>query len=294
VSAVPDRPAGREYQQGSPALSRMVLGHALRVLREQAGISPARAGEEIRVPASGIGALERGRLGLRVRDVADLCALYGGTDHFQRVTLLSLANLSLRPEWWHDCRDVVPGWFEQFLGLEQVASLIRGYETRFIPGLFQTPAYARALISHGTPSGPVTERRAELRMQRQQILRSPRPPRLWMLIDEAALRRTVGDRALMAGQLRHLLAACDVPGVTIQVLTCRSRRHLAGIPFTVLRLPGPDDLPDVIYLEHPAGALYLDQPGDHPGYLHALNLLATAADPAHATPDILNRLLGDL
>ena len=95
MSTVPYRPARGEGQPASPALSRMMLGRALRVLREQAGISPERAGEAIQVTVTGIGALERGRRpGLRLRDVADLCALYGVADHFQRVTLLSLADLA--------------------------------------------------------------------------------------------------------------------------------------------------------------------------------------------------------
>ena len=120
-------------------LSRMMLGRALRLLREQAGISPERACEAIQVPVSGIAGLEQGRPGLKLRDVAGLCALYGVTDHLQRATLLSLADLANVPEWWHAYRDVIPGWFEPYLGLEQAASLIRGYETGFIPGLLQTP-----------------------------------------------------------------------------------------------------------------------------------------------------------
>jgi transcriptional regulator with XRE-family HTH domain len=290
---VPDQPGRGEFQQGSPALSRMMLGRALRLLREQAGISPERACQAIRVPASGIDRLERGQCGVNLGDVAGLCALYGVTDHFQRVTLLSLALLAKMPEWWHAYRDVIPCWFEPYLGLEQAASLIRGYETGFIPGLLQTPAYARALINGGTSSGLVAERRVELRMRRQQLLRRPQPPRLWMLVDEAALRRIVGGRALMSGQLRHLLQACDIPGVTIQVLSFRGRRHLAEVPFTMLRMP-ERDLPDLIYLEHLADAVYLDQPGDQSWYLHMMNLLAIEAEPADATQDILNRFLGDL
>jgi transcriptional regulator with XRE-family HTH domain len=272
----------------------MMLGRALRTLREQAGISPARASEAIQVTVTGIGALEQGRQpGLRLRDVADLCALYGVADHFQRVTLLSLADLANRPEWWHVYRDVIPGWFEPYLGLEQASSLIRGYETGFIPGLLQTPAYAHALISHGISSGAADERRVELRMRRQQLLSAPRPPHLWMLIGEAALRQIAGSRVLMAGQLRHLIQACDIPHVTIQVLPYRGRRHPAKVPFTLLRLPG-HDLPDVIYLERPAGAVYPGQAGDLPWYQHMMNLLTVKAEPADATPDILNQFLGEL
>jgi Domain of unknown function (DUF5753)/Helix-turn-helix domain len=294
MSTVPGLPVRHESQHASPALSRMMLGRALRVLREQAGIDPEEAGGAIQVPASAIAGLEQGRPGVRLlRDVLGLCALYGVTDHYHRVTLLILAGLANTPGWWHAYGDVIPGWFEPYLELEQAASVIRGYETGFIPGLLQTPAYCRALISHGTSSGQVAERRAELRMRRQQILRQPQPPRLWMLIEEAALRRDVGGRALMAAQLRHLLQACGIPGITIQVLTFRGRRHFTETPFTLLRLPEPD-LPDLVYLEHPVGAVYPARPGELAWYLHMMNLLAIDAEPADATPDILNRFLGDL
>jgi hypothetical protein len=173
------------------------------------------------------------------------------------------------------------------------AMFARGYETGFIPGLLQTPGYCRALLSHGTSSAHVAERWAGLRIRRQHLLRRPQPPRLWMLIDEAALRRVVGGRAVMADQLRHLLNACGTPGITIQVLTFRGRSPAAGVPVTMLRLPEPD-LPDQVYLEHPAGAVYPARPGDLAWYLHMMNVLATTAGPADATPAILTRFLGDL
>jgi transcriptional regulator with XRE-family HTH domain len=293
VSAAPHNWADIGAQHISPALSRLKLGQAMRLLREQAGISHETAGQAIRASVSRISRLELGRADLKLRDVAELCALYGVTDHIQRATLLSMAQLANSPEWWYPYRDVIPSWFEHYLGLERAASLIRGYEIQFAPGLLQTPAYAQALIRSGHADRPVSEieRRIELRMCRQQILRRSRPAQLWVLIDEAALRRPVGDRATMAAQLRYLRDACDMENVTIQVLTFRRGGRVVEGPFTILRLP-ERELPDVIYLEHFATAVYLDRRSDL--YLHTMNVLTMEAESPKETPGILNRILAEV
>ena len=284
-----------EASYASPALSRMVLGKTLHRLREEAGISREMACRAIRASESKISRLELGRTGFKLRDVADLCTLYGVTDHIQRATLLGMAQLANRPEWWHSFRDVIPTWFESYLGLEQAASVIRGYEVQLVPGLLQTPEYARAVIGSGHRGSPEPEieRRVELRMRRQQILHRPQPARLWALIDEAALRRPVGGRAIMSAQLRHLLAACDMPNVTVQILTFRGSGHVAECGFTMLRLPDRE-LRDVIYLEHLAAALYLDQLDDVSYYVNMMDLLAVEAESADATKDILARILAEV
>lgn len=279
----------------SPALSRMVLGKTLQRLREEAGISREMACQAIRASESKISRLELGRTGFKLRDVADLCTLYGVTDHIQRATLLGMAQLANRPEWWHVYRDVISAWFEPYLGLEQAASVIRGYEVQLVPGLLQTPDYARAVIGSGHRGSPEPEieRRVELRMRRRQILHRPQPARLWALIDEAALRRPVGGRATMSAQLRQLLDVCDMPNVTVQILTFRGSGHVVEGAFTVLRLPGPD-LRDVVYLEHLAAAMYLDRPDDVSYYVNMMDLLAVEAESADATKDILNALLAEI
>jgi transcriptional regulator with XRE-family HTH domain len=295
VSAVPDSWADGEELDASPALSRLVLGRTLHRLREEAGISRETACQAIRASESKISRLELGRTGFKLRDVADLCTLYGVTDHLQRATLLGMAQLGNRPEWWHPYRDVIPAWFEPYLGLERAASVIRGYEVQLVPGLLQTQGYARAVIGSGHRGSPPAEieRRVELRMRRQQILHRPRAPRLWALIDEAALRRPVGGRVTMSAQIRQLLAACDMPNLTVQVLTFRGSGHVAEGPFTLLRLPG-HELRDVIYLEHLAAAVYLDRLDDVSYYVHMMDLLAVEAESADATKDILNKILAEV
>ncbi|HZB29634.1 MAG TPA: helix-turn-helix transcriptional regulator [Streptosporangiaceae bacterium] len=279
-----------------PILPRLVLGEMLRRLREAQGISAGAAGEAIRASESKINRLELGRVGVKLRDVADLCTLYGVVDHAERTTLLELARQTNLPAWWQRYRDVVPTWFETYLGLEQDADVIRGYEVQFVPGLLQTAAYARAVIelSHGSDGEEKIERRLTVRMRRQQILHRPGPPRVWMVIDEAALRRPIGGRATMFAQLEHLIDICELPHVTIQVLPFRVGGHAAGGgPISVLRLPAPE-LPDVVYLEQLATAVYPDKPSELEYYRHIMNRLAVQAEPASAAPEVLRQILSTI
>ncbi|GLY78452.1 helix-turn-helix domain-containing protein [Actinoallomurus iriomotensis] len=284
-----DRPHG-------PTATRMVLGSLLRRLRESRGISRERAGEAIRASQSKISRLELGRTGFKLRDVADLCALYEVTDEAERATLLDLTRQANTPGWWHEYADVTPPWFEPYLGLEQAASVIRAYEVQFVPGLLQTPDYARAVIrlGHEDALRAETERRLALRMRRQEILRRPHPPYLWTVIDEAALRRPIGGREVMAAQLRHLIDMCEPAHVTIQLMPFRSAGHAAaGGPVTLLRMP-EHQLPDVVYLEQLTSALYPDRREDVDRYLDVLNRLVTQAEPPDATPRLLREILRDL
>jgi transcriptional regulator with XRE-family HTH domain len=132
-----------------PTALRMLVGSQLRRLRETKGVSREQAGWEIRASESKISRMELGRVGFKQRDVADLLTLYGVTDTAERAALLELASEANNPGWWQRFGDVQPKWFESYLGLEPAASLIRTYELQFVPGLLQTPAYARAVILLG-------------------------------------------------------------------------------------------------------------------------------------------------
>lgn len=198
--------------------------------------------------------------------------------------------------WWHAYGDLVPSWFEPYLGLEQSASVIRTYEVQFIPGLLQTPGYARAVIMLGHGHAPVQEieRRLALRMRRQEILRRPRPPALWAVIDEAALRRPIGGTAVMRAQLQHLIEVCELRNVTIQLAPFRAGGHAAvGGPITLLRMSEPD-VPDVVYLEQRTDAQYPDRSSEVDFYRDVLNRLVTQAEPPAATPGLLRDIIREL
>jgi transcriptional regulator with XRE-family HTH domain len=270
--------------QTGPTAARLRLGAELRKLREAAGLTREDAAAAIRGSAPKISRLELGRLGFKQRDVGDLLDLYGMDDRLGRATLLALARQANEPVWWAGYRDVVPDWFEPYLGLEQAASIIRTYEVQFVPGLLQTEAYARAVFRiAGTAPPEQVEQRVRLRMRRQQILHRAGPPHLWAVIDEAALSRPIGGPVVMRAQYEHLCALAQLRQVNIQILPFRAGGHsAAGGPISILRFPG-GELPDVIYLEQLDRAAYPARPGDLARYWGVLNNLATEADPPIAS-----------
>ncbi|TDC20875.1 XRE family transcriptional regulator [Streptomyces sp. 8K308] len=284
-----------DYRQTGPTVPRMILGSRLRQLREARGITGGEAGRRIRGSHSKISRLEMGRTGFKTRDVLDLLTFYGVTDEAERATLLALARQSTQPGWWHVFHDVVPGWLNVYLGLEQAATVIRGYELQFVPGLLQTEDYARAVVRL-TPEpldDMAVERRVELRMARQRVLRREDPPRVWLVVDETALRRPLGGRAVMRAQLEHLIEAARLPHVTLQIMPLASGGHAAlGGPVTVLRPPG-GELPDVVYLEQQTGGVYPDKPTEIECYRHVMNRLVLQAEPPAATEPFLRRVLHD-
>jgi transcriptional regulator with XRE-family HTH domain len=291
TTAHPDGSSG-----SGPTVLRMVLGGQLRRLREAKGISREDAGYEIRASDSKISRMELGRVGFKERDVADLLTLYDVTDEKDRKPLLDLARQANNRGWWHRFGDVLPSWFQAYLGLELAAALIRTYEVQFVPGLLQTADYARAVIAlgHSRATAEQIERRVELRMQRQHVLTRPDPVQYWAVVDEAALRRPIGGSAVMRGQIAALIEASKQSTVTLQVLPFHTGGHAAaGGAFTLLRFPDPD-LPDVVYSEQLTSAIYLDKREDVDLYAAAMERLAVEAAPPTRTLEMLEELLREL
>ncbi|SCG56138.1 Helix-turn-helix domain-containing protein [Micromonospora echinaurantiaca] len=279
-----------------PTVLRMLLGAQLRRLREASGVTREGAGWEIRASESKISRMELGRVGFKERDVADLLTLYGVTAAEEREPLLKLARDANSPGWWHRYGDVLPSWFQSYLGLEAAAALIRTYEVQFVPGLLQTPAYARAVVLLGHPRADAAEvdRRVDLRMRRQQLLRRPRPPQLWAVVDEAALRRPIGGPAVMREQLTALIEATSAPNIRLQVVPFTAGGHAAaGGAFSILRF-GDQDLPDIVYIEQLTSALYLDKRDDLDYYAVAMERLCVEAEPPERTPELLARIRDEL
>ncbi|MEO6086568.1 MAG: helix-turn-helix transcriptional regulator [Umezawaea sp.] len=274
-----------------PTALRIVLGAQLRRLREAAEISRADAGYSIRGSESKISRLELGRVGLKERDVADLLTMYGVTDQVDREQFLEMVKRSNQPGWWHRFNDLMPDWFQDYVGLEEAATRILTFELQFVPGLLQTEDYARAIASHGRPdsAGPDVDRRVGLRMSRQKILNRPSAPRLWAVVDESVLHRPVGGRQIMLAQFDHLLEMTRQPLVTLQVVPFALSGYAAEAPFTMLRF-GEPELPDLVYIEHLAGALYLDKRDEVELYSRVFDRLTVDA----LTPDRTRQLLAKL
>jgi Domain of unknown function (DUF5753)/Helix-turn-helix domain len=287
-------PAAQHSQPGRSS-ARLVLGARLRRLREVAGVSCEDAGKAIRGSGSKISRLELGRTRIKPRDVADLLTRYGIVDDDERATMIALAEYGNAVSWWQDYADVVPAWLEQYLELEQAASLIRTYQVQVIPGLLQTEDYCRAVIRAGRLEAreEEVERRVELRMARQQqVLHREEPLRLWAVLDEASLRRPVGGAKVMQAQIRHLIEAAQLPNVKIQVLPLSADARLLGGGCVAMLRFSEAELPDVVYLEHLFTAVYLNKPSDTAPYRDVLNRMAAVADPPDMTAAALERILG--
>ena len=278
---------------GGPTVQRILLGAQLRRLREARRITLEDAGHVIRASGSKMSRLETGRVGFKDRDIADLLTFYGITDEEQRTLLRALARSANTQGWWHDYSDVLPNWFEAYVGLEEAATSIRAYEIQFVPGLLQTEEYARAVTLLGHANAPADEidRRVRLRMGRQTLLTRPHPSHMWAVLDEAVLRRPVGRPGVMRAQLKYLLEVADRPNVTIQTIPFQFGGHAAaGGPFSILRFAEPD-LPDVVYLEQLTSALYLDKRETVEHYLAVMERLCLEAEPAYGTAKVINAIL---
>ncbi|MQA96455.1 MAG: helix-turn-helix domain-containing protein [Streptosporangiales bacterium] len=275
---------------------RILLGSQLRKLREAKGVTREEAGYEIRASESKISRLELGRVSFKERDVADLLALYGIPAGEERESLLALAREANAPGWWHRYGDVLPSWFQTYVGLEESASLIRTYELQFVPGLLQSARYARAVMTLGRREAmdEEIEQRVALRMARQARLGAPDAPRLWAVMDEAALRRPIGGPEVMRDQFEHLIEMAKKPSVTLQIMPFDFGGHAAeGGAFSILRF-AEHELPDVVYLEQLGGALYLDKREDVDPYMVAMERLCVDSCKPEETIERLQGMLKDL
>jgi hypothetical protein len=278
-----------------PTVARMMLGSHLRRFREAADVTSQRAAYVIRASRSKISRMENGRVGFKERDVIDLLALYGVSNEKTRATMVSLARQSNDSGWWSKYDDVTADWFEDYLGLEAAASVIRTFELQFVHGLFQTEAYARAvtLLGYSAATPDEIDRRVSLRLKRQDLLTGPAPPQVWSVIDEGALQRPVGGRAVMRAQIKRLIEVAELRHVTLQVVPFSMGGHAAaGGSFTVLRF-SESDVPDVVYVEQLTSALYLDRREDVDHYMEVMNQLSIQALPPWETTHFLAQIIRD-
>jgi DNA-binding XRE family transcriptional regulator len=284
-----------QSERGGPTVRRMLVGAKLRRLRTEAGLTREEAAESIRASEWKIHRLENGQVGFKERDILDLLRRYRVDDPVDVAEFVALAREANTPGWWQPYGDVLPQWFRAYVDLESVATLIRTYEGQLIPGLLQTDDYIRAVIhDSGLESSEELGRRVRLRMARQTLLTREHPPRLWAVVDEAALRRPVGGREVMRGQLERLIAATKLPNVTLQILPLASGAHPAMVgAFSILRF-ADRELPDVVYLEHLTNAVYLDKRDEVEKYLDVMELLCVNSEPPARTVELLTRILDEI
>ena len=241
----------------SPTVIRRRLAAELRRLRDQAGLTIEQVAAQLEWSNAKISRIENARNGILPRDMRHLLRVYDiDPESSEGQLMVTLARESRTRGWWQQYGDAIPSWFELFVGLEEVAAGESSYDSEFVPGLLQTEAYARLILSFSALLGGADdmERRVAVRMARKKLLDSD--AQLWFVLNEAVLMRLVGGRPVMHEQISHLLSVSERPNVTLQVLPFDSGAHLAmGGSFSILTFPQASD-PQVAYIEYQTGALY--------------------------------------
>jgi len=280
-----------EGLSGGPTALRILLGIQLRRLREERGITAQEAAFAIRGSESKISRIELGRNAVREIDVADLLTLYGLTDPGEREQLLTLASQANRPGWWYRYNDILPGWFQPYIGLEEAAESIRVYEPQFIPGLLQTEDYATAVLALGDIPHDEADRHVILRKERQRRFAAGEL-RLWVILDEQALRRPVADHGVMHEQLEYLLKSTARRNLTLQIIPRGAAGTAAPSGFSILRFADPE-MPDIVYVEQLTSALYLDKRPDVDRYLLAVERMSILSADPHSSEDLIREVLAE-
>jgi transcriptional regulator with XRE-family HTH domain len=279
----------------SPTVRRRRLAAELRKLRSRAEVTQQQAAAHLNCTQAKIGRFETAKRTPSLHDVSELLDFYG-VGGSEREKLLNLARDARKRGWWHSYSDVLPEWYETYVGLEAEASAIHTYESETIPGLLQTRDYANAITKATlirADESAVT-RRAELRMQRQQRVTGPNPLDLWAVISEAALRRIVGSREVLRNQLEYLVKLMELPNVTVQVMPLDAEAYPAQAgPFVILRYSNRVD-PDVVYLETHVGGLYLERENELSKYVAMMDHLRAHAVNPEGSVRVINERIGEL
>lgn len=269
----------------APTVLRIILGKRLKELREASGVRVEAAAQALRVNHLTIRRMENAQVGLKVPYVKELLRLYGVQDD-EIGEFIAMAEQANAPGWWYPFRDALPDWFRAYVSLETDAQIIRVYEPHYVTGLLQTRDYARAVIRAGFPhdTQEALEHRVDLRVRRQALLDRPQAPTLWVVLEEAALRREVGGPAVMRGQLDRLIEATGMPNVTLRILPLAAGPHPGtGGHLTYFRFR-ERELQDIVYTEVGlTSAVYLDQRPDVVAHLEALTRVSLLA--ADHVPD---------
>ncbi|MET8169850.1 helix-turn-helix domain-containing protein [Streptomyces sp. NPDC057456] len=277
----------------NPTVRRRRLGQELRRLRELKGMTAEEVAERLLVSQSKISRLENGRRSISQRDVRDLCGVYEVEDQRMVDSLMEMAKDSRQQGWWHAFGDVP---YSVYIGLETDAASLRVYDPQVVPGLLQTRQYAEALISGALPEAPPAdiEKRIQVRLRRQErISTADNPLRLWAVLDEAALRREVGNRQVMIEQLDYLLEMSQLPHVTVQLIPFTMGAH-PGVSgqYAILEFPDAADS-SVVYIEGVTSDLYLEKPQDVQKYSVMYEHLRAQALNADQTREFIAKVAKD-
>lgn len=279
----------------SPTVRRRRLAAELRRLRAAREVTQQQAAGHLGCTQAKIGRFETAKRSPSIGDVTALLDFYR-VNGAEREQLLNLARDARKRGWWHSYSDVLPEWYETYVGLEAEASSIHTYESEAIPGLLQTEEYAHAITKSTLVQAeePEIARRVELRLQRQRRITGDSPAEFWAVIGEAALRRPVGGSRVLRRQLEHVLKLAELPQVTLQIMSLNAGAHPAQVgPFVILRYPDQADA-DVVYLETHVGGLYLERENELSNYSAMMDHLRAHAIDPDASLDMVDARIGEL
>ena len=281
---------------------RRQLGRHLRDLRNQSRLTIKVAARQLEWSEPKIWRIETGHTGMRSLDVEAMCRIYGAPADLTEA-LMALAKETRSRGWWHSYGDVIPEYFDVYIGLEEAASHFAWYGSDLVPGLLQTEDYARTVIRAGHPDMDDTEieRRVSVRMARQTLLtRVTAPPMLDIVLNEAILHRPIGGPTIMVRQLERLVEVGALPTVSVRVLPFAAGLHqgIMSGPFEILRFPlnsnGQDTEPPTVYVEGLTGALYLDKPHEIERYDAAFSNMWESALDEIASQKLITRMVREL
>jgi transcriptional regulator with XRE-family HTH domain len=295
VMRMPEEPSGS-------TVPRRQLGRYLEQLRENAGLNRKEAARALERSTPTLWRIESGRTPIRGVEVEMMCRLYGASPKMTEA-LVGLAGETKAKGWWQAYGDAVPAWFDLYVGLEAAATRLSTYHAELVPGLFQTAEYARTIARAHNPGedDAEIERRVELRIARQSILRRPiDPPVLRVALSETVLGRPVGGAPVMASQLDHLAEVSERPNVTLRVIPLTAGFHLGVLTgsFTILRFPlnggGTESEPDTVFSDLFTGAIYLDKPAEIESYTRAFGEIWEASLDEAGSRDRIQRAVEEL
>ena len=279
--------------RNSPRLKRRRLGNELRRLREAAGVSVDQVASSLYCSRSKISRIERGQVSATVRDVRDIIDLCR-VNPTQREVLLRLALEARQKAWWHAYKGIPT--LKAYVSYEAAAAGLQVFDAMVVPGLFQVPEYARAVISGLSPSlsADEIEHRLSFRIARQSLLTSDDPPECRAILDEAVLHRFVGSSSAMRKQLSHLIDSSSLSNIRLRVLPFNASRLISITGgFTILSFYSPDD-PRVVYIEHTTGDLYFDEPLETLRHAQIFSDLERSALSPKESVALVQRILGTL
>jgi len=260
----------------SPTVRQRELGKRLRDLRNRRDLTVEDVAEKLLCSATKISRLETGARRPSLRDVRELCALYGAGESTS-LELMNLARGARELVWWTRYEDLN---LDPYLGLEQIATDITSYTTYYLPALLQTEDYTRVVIKAIAPKmePDIFEQRVEVRMRRQQVLEENNLPRYRVLLDEAVLHRGVGGSMVMVAQIDKVLEAQRNGKTTIQIIPFDVGANPAqDSNFVLLEFEGKLDISPIVFVEGLTGNQYLERSADIARYRETIEYLRDSA-----------------